>query len=330
MKHFYTLLALLVATVGFAQLTPPQELQAYYSDVDFSSTGTTLYDDLAIETIAKHFPILSYAERHDYLYDVDEDLNDNSKVILMYTGEIRDDDQWLSGNNPNPIQTYNTEHVYPQSLIDNNARGDLHHLRVCDTDVNNNRGNNPFADVTTPSGYQDLGNTWFPGDQWKGDVARMILYLNLRYNEPFSDVGSLSLFLKWNAEDPVSPFEDNRQTLIANAQGNRNPFIDNPYIATVIWGGPIAENRWENLSTINHTKEDLFKIYPNPIKGNTLNAEVKSTTNYQIYDILGKKILSGTVTTNNKKINVSSLKKGIYILKLETSNGSVTKKLIRE
>ena len=89
---------------------------------------------------------------------------------------------------------------------------------------------------------------------------------------------------------------------------------------------------WTCYSTLNvdDFETNTLKIYPNPIKGNTLNAEVKSTTNYQIYDILGKKILSGTVTTTNKKINVSSLKKGIYILKLETSNGSVTKKLIKE
>jgi len=89
---------------------------------------------------------------------------------------------------------------------------------------------------------------------------------------------------------------------------------------------------WTCYSTLNvdSFETNNLKIYPNPIKGNTLNAEVKSTTNYQIYDILGKKILSGTVTTSNKKINVSSLKNGIYILKLETANGSVTKKLIKE
>jgi endonuclease I/chitodextrinase len=89
---------------------------------------------------------------------------------------------------------------------------------------------------------------------------------------------------------------------------------------------------WTCYSTLNvdDFETNTLKIYPNPIKGNTLNAEVKSTTNYQIYDILGKKILSGTVTTSNKKINVSSLKNGIYILKLETANGSVTKKLIKE
>lgn len=89
---------------------------------------------------------------------------------------------------------------------------------------------------------------------------------------------------------------------------------------------------WTCYSTLNvdNFETNNLKIYPNPIKGNTLNAEVKSTTNYQIYDILGKKILSGTVTTSNKKINVSSLKKGIYIIKIENNNGSLTKKLIKE
>lgn len=91
----------------------------------------------------------------------------------------------------------------------------------------------------------------------------------------------------------------------------------------------LGQHTIATLSTSNFEKSTI-KIYPNPIKGNTLNAEVKSTTNYQVYDILGKKILSGTVTTNNKKINVSRLKNGIYILKLETANGSVTKKLIKE
>ncbi|MGB8704779.1 MAG: endonuclease [Gillisia sp.] len=54
----------------------------------------------------------------------------------------------------------------------------------------------------------------------------------------------MDLFLKWNREDPVSIFEIQRNNVIEGAQGNRNPFIDNPYIATLIWGGTPAENRW--------------------------------------------------------------------------------------
>ena len=72
----------------------------------------------------------------------------------------------------------------------------------------------------------------------------MILYLNLRYNESIKDVGSIELFLKWNAEDPVSTFEIDRNNKIEKIQGNRNPFIDNPFLATLVWGGPQAANSW--------------------------------------------------------------------------------------
>ena len=329
MKQIYSILALLICSFSYAQLMPPPELQAYYTDVDFSATGTTLFDDLAIETIVKHTTILDYFERHQFLYDADEDLSNAANVILMYTGESRSDDEWLSGSNPNPTQTYNTEHVYPQSLIGNTARGDLHHLRSCDISVNSNRSNNPFADVAGPSGYQNLGNSWFPGDEWKGDVARMIMYLNLRYNEPFNDVGSLALFLEWNAEDPVSDFEDNRQVIITGAQGNRNPFIDNPYLATIIWGGAPAENRWENLSVEEFYKESI-RIYPNPITTTMLTIDTKADTNYKIYDILGKLILTGNISVQNNKVNVEKLNKGIYILELESKTVKVSKKLIKQ
>ena len=73
----------------------------------------------------------------------------------------------------------------------------------------------------------------------------MILYLNIRYGETFDKVGTLELFLEWNAADPVSDFEIQRNNIIYGAQGNRNPFIDNPYLATLIWGGTPAENKWE-------------------------------------------------------------------------------------
>jgi endonuclease I len=42
----------------------------------------------------------------------------------------------------------------------------------------------------------------------------------------------------------VSLFEEQRNNVIEGAQGNRNPFIDNPYLATLIWGGNPAENKW--------------------------------------------------------------------------------------
>jgi endonuclease I len=58
-------------------------------------------------------------------------------------------------------------------------------------------------------------------------------------------MGTFEMFLSWNIEDPVSAFEINRNNVIENAQGNRNPFIDNPYLVTLTWGGENAQNKWD-------------------------------------------------------------------------------------
>lgn len=46
----------------------------------------------------------------------------------------------------------------------------------------------------------------------------------------------LALLLKWHRQDPVSQKEVDRNNGIQLTQGNRNPFIDYPYLAEYIWG----------------------------------------------------------------------------------------------
>lgn len=237
------------ATVTITVIAPlnfniPSELVDYYSDIIFSEDSALMFEELEDHTQSNHTTILSYGQRHDHLYNADADLSNTDNVILMYSSESRYWEEYTSGTNPYPTQTFNTEHVFPQSLLStDDAVTDLHHLRSCDATVNSNRLNYPFTDGSGT--YQLIGETWFPGDEWKGDVARMILYLNIRYGETITRVGTIDLFLKWNIEDPVSTFEEQRNMVIYAAQGNRNPFIDNPYLATLIWGGNAAENKWE-------------------------------------------------------------------------------------
>ena len=331
MRNRFFLILILVGFWGcYAQLTPPAELQSYYNGVDFSSTDTALFNDLATITISKHTNILSYSERHNYLYDADEDLNNSSNVYLMYSSESRDKREYLSGNNSYSPQTFNTEHVYPQSLIGNTAKGDLHHLRACDTNTNGSRGNKPFSDGS--GSYKNAGSSWFPGDEWKGDVARMIMYLNLRYNESFSDIGSLNLFLKWNKEDPVSNFELQRNEKIFEVQGNRNPFIDNPYLATLIWGGDNAENRWSTLSVSDKNSLAKISIYPNPSINHAFTIAIPSQVNLTaltVYSVIGAKVYEANSTIlNNNKIKIDNLKSGIYLLKISSINKSISKKII--
>ncbi|MFV0249002.1 MAG: endonuclease [Tenacibaculum sp.] len=223
----------------------PVELQKYYQSISLNSDNDLkkLLEELSVN---KHTTILKYSQRHKYLYVADRDETNQNNVILIYNGESSYWKEYESSNNTYFPQTFNTEHVYPRSLLIDKkvSEADLHHLRTCKKDVNTSRSNYPFVDGSGT--YILLNNKWYPGDRWKGDVARMILYLNIRYGQSFKKVGSLELFLKWNVEDPVSSFELQRNNVIEDAQGNRNPFIDNPYLATLIWGGNIAaENKWK-------------------------------------------------------------------------------------
>lgn len=71
----------------------------------------------------------------------------------------------------------------------------------------------------------------------------------------------------------IFQYEENRNTYLGSAsnsfgQGNRNSFIDNPYLATVIWGGPTAQNRWPTLEITSFTSIENAMVYPNPYNGN--------------------------------------------------------------
>lgn len=235
-----------VSVVEAISFNIPSDLQDYYSNVAIPTVGGTVaYQVLSSFTNEMHTTHLIYQDRHDYLYDADADPDDPSRVILMYSGESRPDDEYQLHEPPLAGETFNTEHIYPQSKLDHDeAANDLHHMRVADIDVNSERLNYPYTDGSGTYTLVD-GNKWYPGDDWRGDVARMVMYVNLSYGDSFDEVGSLDLFLKWNREDPVSVFEIQRNNVIEGAQGNRNPFIDNPYLATLIWGGEPAENRWK-------------------------------------------------------------------------------------
>jgi len=303
--------------------------QAYYDDVDLNLNGTALKDELAVKLISTHSTILSYSNRHNYLYNADQDLSNSANVILIYNSESRDAREYLSGNNSYSPQTFNTEHVYPQSLLANDPpKGDLHHLRVCDVSINSARGNSPFA--TGSGSYGPVSGGWYPGDEWKGDVARMIMYLHLRYDEPFEDVGNLSLFLQWNVDDPVSAFEDHRNDVIFNAQGNRNPFIDNPYFATKIWGGSPAEDRWGTLG-VNIYRQLNYKVFPIPSNNHQIFIESgeEMIKTISLFNLVGQQVfIKNNIQKNNDNVILNNLPTGLYVLKINSESGISSKKIV--
>lgn len=256
--------------------------QAYYNDINLNLTGLTLKEALAVKIINTHTRTLFYDQIWNASKATDVNPNNPSEVILIYGWENGTDSDVTNDRTRNinnfsgSSGDWNREHVYSRSLgtPDLGEAGpgsDAHHLRPADVQRNSSRGNRKFSDANGNSGatleiYTDpIDGTnsagWYPGDEWKGDVARMMMYMYLRYGNRClpSNVGlgnntntpddMIDLFLKWNAEDPVSDFERQRNTYHENtnnpeAQGNRNPFIDNPRLATRIWGGPEAEDLW--------------------------------------------------------------------------------------
>lgn len=64
----------------------------------------------------------------------------------------------------------------------------------------------------------------------------MVRYKEADYYTFNTVAESKELLLSWNIMDPVDEFEMKRNELIYSIQGNRNPFVDNPECAEMIWG----------------------------------------------------------------------------------------------
>ncbi|HEX8577922.1 MAG TPA: endonuclease [Flavobacterium sp.] len=362
MNKFYSISLLLFTIIGFGQAGAPAP---YYNGFDWTQTGTTLKNALTTKITTTHTNRLSYTPGIWEASKVtDLDPNNSNNVILIYGWEngtdaiVTNDRSRSKTNNGGGNGQWNREHVYAKSLgtpvlqdggsgANSDAGEDAHHIRPSDVQWNAIRGNLKFA--AGSGNASSVSGGWYPGDEWKGDVARMMMYMHLRYptqclaknvgTGPVTgeDPNMVMLFLQWNAEDPVSPFEDIRNAYHANtsntyAQGNRNPFIDNPYLATLLWGGTPAENKWPSVFLSNNTFDLLanVSVYPNPSNDNRINIQTEVvldeieliSINGQIMQQIRKPAANGTNYT------LENLPKGFYILKLSSDNQSTIKKII--
>lgn len=264
------LLLLLITSCSFAQIP------SYYSSIDFTQSGNTLKNALANLITTTHTTQIQYTATTTDVWDAlqagDKNPNNASQVLLIYGFNDVDaiykndriDDVTNICSTSCPTGAWNREHCYALSLgtpaLVTSSPGpgtDAHHIRAADVTFNADRGNRLYADGEGDAG--NVGIYWYPGDEWKGDIARMMMYMYVRYTTRClaTNVGSgpatynvdmPNIFLEWNEEDPVSQFEKNRNNVLQGIQGNRNPFIDNPYLATMIWGGPQAPDSWNTLT----------------------------------------------------------------------------------
>lgn len=351
MRKLYALAAFLHVALLFAQAGAPAS--PYWNGFNFNQTGTALKNALATKITATHTHTLTYGNIWDALVNTDQDPENPANVLMIYGfGTTRSRDKLLQCGAGNCNGTWNREHTYAQSLgtpdLGTSGPGsDAHHLRACDYSLNENRASEKYA-AGTGNAHDVTSTTWYPGDEWKGDVARMMMYMYLRYGSQClptnvgvgtsvaSDANMIDLFLQWNAEDPVSPYEDQRNTYLGSTsaayrQGNRNPFVDNPYLATLIWGGSPAENRWPSLA-LPETGEvfSLVSVYPNPANDNRINIDSDVILDeIQIISINGQLIQKiENPAFENHTYTVINLPKGFYFLRLAADQRSVIKKIV--
>ena len=209
-----------------------------------------------------HTTKLSYSDVWGALKVADKGEGDN--VICIYTGvphAFSKQDKGSSG-----ADIWNREHVWPNSKGFGNkshtAYSDIHHLYASNKNINATRGNKDFGDFEllgiTSYSEDQYGNKWNstyfePRDEVKGDLARALFYLVVRYDgdacgkcnldlelvvgssanlsntyDKIGKLGDLETLIKWHYEDPVSETEKTRNEVVFGYQGNRNPFIDHP------------------------------------------------------------------------------------------------------
>ena len=346
MKKLLILIFITSISVSFSQ-------EQYYNDVDLTLAGAALKDALAAKIIATHTTTLEYTSGGPDVWDAtkatDENVANTSEVILYYGWEDGSDQditndisrsKSLQDNGSGTDFVWNREHVFPKSLanpiLDTSIPGpatDAHHLRAADRGRNSARNNRKYGRGSGNSNYSSLDfhegldgpNTaaWYPGDDWKGDAARMIMYMYMRYgavclptavgvgSKEFTEDDMIDLFLQWNVEDPVSDIEVTRNEYHENtsnyaAQGNRNPFIDNPYLATRIWGGNSADDSWgiyKNSDTQAPTAPTNVTL--SNITLNSINISWSaSTDNFGVtgYNIYVDGILEAQTTNTNSTI----------------------------
>ena len=209
------------------------------------------------------------------------------------------------------------------------AHADAHHLHAEDGQENILKSNKDFGlDYNGPVGTQG---------KWRGDVARALFYMAVRYNglslvngNP-SDVtgnkimGDLASLLTWNVTDARDDFEMNRNNYIYTWQMNRNPFVDYPNLADYIFGANYGQPWSATLSSENPSVKTIL-VYPNPTTDYIIVSGLEGNSKVEIYTITGQ-LVQETTFDSEIRLNID-LNSGLYLVKVSANNQSITRKII--
>lgn len=293
---------------------------AGYYQTALGKTGFELR--AALHEIINDHIIIPYSsssfDTADALRILDQDPVNPARVFLFYAQR---------SEATNTFPAWNREHLWPQSYgVDfEPARSDLFNLRAEDETVNSERGNKYF-DITTTNGpgYRfpahaeatqcstDI-DSWEPPPHVKGDIARSLFYMDVRYegdrgNEEQlrltdavaaigtanPNMGKLSTLLRWHGEDPVDAAERRRNDLIFERyQRNRNPFIDHPEWVNLVFRPQVFAARRTNQVQLswdarwtNASLEGSANLRTWTAMGNSNPTTAISTTGVRFYRLV--------------------------------------------
>jgi len=294
----------------------------------------------------------NYGDIIEILKTADQNPLNSNEVWLMYVESPRSKLEFQdTGINTGK---WNREHIYPQSRggytdgtsstpdginfwLPTNAddllagHADAHHLRAEDGAENSLRSNRDYGLTAYNGPSVTMGS-------WKGDVARSVFYMAVRYNAlsvvngdiadtTVGQLGDLASLLTWNTLDPSDDFEMNRNNYIYTWQVNRNPFIDYPDLANYIWGANLGQAWHFNLSTNDYLNLKVT-LYPNPAKKSITITGLNEMASIEIYNTNGARLLNKTFT-GETKLDLD-FTPGIYFAKIISGDKSVVKKIIIE
>lgn len=252
---------------------PPVNLSDNYSKAS-GKTGEALKS--ALNSIFKGHKRFNYTPCvWEILNEADEDPTHSNNVIALYTGHSIPKARQDRGGNDN--DAWNREHVWAKSHGFKNktqhAHTDAHHLRANDKSVNSDRRNNDFDNGDTLDNEctqcRKGDGTWEAPDGVKGDIARMMLYMVVRYEgNDRSKTPDLELvnrvLVQWHDINPVSDAEKRRNNVIYTC--NSNAFVDHPEYVSLIWNecGQVATNNAKKrlLQQIEKLESELNTLQP--------------------------------------------------------------------
>lgn len=228
----------------------PPDVNSYYSSISDSLTGSELRSALNTLNNQKKKREVSYAGFRSFAAKSDIDPSSGSNKIVGFYNNALVGPGWDGGD------TWNREHMWPNSLGGGKVEDDAHMVRPASTSINSERGNKYFG---------SSGSTYDPGqyvaNYRRGISARIIFYcaiadtsLNIidANSGGSNQMGKLSDLLRWNLQylpgtsTTELRVEQNRNEVIqkdSSGQGNRNPFIDHPEYACKIWGNTNSETK---------------------------------------------------------------------------------------